>query len=68
DDAIRAVKLLTSKMADAILEGKAVMSELVAESTEGETLSMEELESQETVQELLEKDYEEEYYEEVEQE
>jgi small subunit ribosomal protein S2 len=66
DDAIRAVKLLTSKMADAVLEGKAVMSEQVAEATEGEVLSMEELESQEKVEELLEKDYEEEYYEEVE--
>ncbi len=53
DDAIRAVKLLTAKMADAIMEAKQEIATAVAEATEGETVSLEELETQETVEELL---------------
>lgn len=34
DDAIRAIKLITSKMADAVLEGREILSKKVAEETE----------------------------------
>jgi len=45
DDAIRAVKLLTTKIADAILEAKQTIAVSVAEVTEGEMLSIEDLEA-----------------------
>jgi len=38
DDAIRAIKLITSKMADAILEGKEVFSKTLTEATEKEAI------------------------------
>jgi small subunit ribosomal protein S2 len=65
DDAIRAVKLLTSKMADAILEGKQEISEEVAVATEGETLTLKDIESQEKVEDLFDEDF---FEEEVEKE
>ncbi|MCX7918303.1 MAG: 30S ribosomal protein S2 [bacterium] len=46
DDAIRSVKLITSKIADAVLEGKAVLEKTISEQVEGvstpETMSTEE--------------------------
>lgn len=46
DDAIRAIKLLTGKVADAILEGKALRKDIEEElrETEGEAVEVEELE------------------------
>jgi small subunit ribosomal protein S2 len=38
DDAIRAIKLLASKMADAVLEGKGVLAKSVEEETEKEAI------------------------------
>lgn len=52
DDAIRAIKLITSKIADAILEGKEALSKTVAE--EAEKVAVEEKIRQEEEQEVAE--------------
>jgi small subunit ribosomal protein S2 len=51
DDAIRAIKLICSKIADAVLEGKAGVTEVSAE--EGEAEGVEEPEVTETVEPLI---------------
>jgi len=51
DDAIRAIKLVCSKIADAVLEGKAGVTEVSAE--EGEAEGVEEPEVMETVEPLI---------------
>ena len=51
DDAIRAIKLICSKIADAVLEGKAGVTEVSAE--EGEAEGVEEPEVAETVEPLI---------------
>lgn len=38
DDAIRSIKLLTSKIADAVVEGKSILSKTVAEAAEQEAI------------------------------
>jgi small subunit ribosomal protein S2 len=51
DDAIRAIKLITSKMADAVLEGREILSKKIAEETEktsvAEKIQQEEAETKE---------------------
>jgi small subunit ribosomal protein S2 len=53
DDAIRAIKLLTSIMADAVLEGKALRKDLEEEDIEAEMLAAEELKYEEVSDEQL---------------
>jgi small subunit ribosomal protein S2 len=48
DDAIRAIKLITSKIADAILEGKATLSK--AKADEAEKVEVEEKIQQEAAE------------------
>ena len=51
DDAIRAIKLLCSKVADAIIEGK--IGEVVAPAEEGEEIGLEKLEVAETTEPII---------------
>ena len=51
DDAIRAIRLICSKIADAVLEGKAGFAEVPAE--EGKEEGLEEAETEETVEPLI---------------
>lgn len=53
DDAIRAIKLLSSIMADAVLEGKALRKDLEEEDIEAEMLAAEELKYEEVSDEQL---------------
>lgn len=53
DDAIRAIRLITSKMVDAVLEGRAILSKQVEEAAEEEQIQ-EKLEQEETEQEETE--------------
>ncbi|MBC8473372.1 MAG: 30S ribosomal protein S2, partial [Candidatus Omnitrophica bacterium] len=47
DDAIRAIRLIASKMADAVLEGKAILSKTIEEEAEKQRVE-EKIEQEET--------------------
>ncbi len=52
DDAIRAIRLITSKIADAVMEGKQMREVSIVEEAEGEEKPIEELLGPSTLEKL----------------